>query len=201
MRKLSKNLRKRAFMSSVVACTLLFGAMGVGAEANASTTTVKQTATKHVSKATVSKKGIMSFSKSFNKKKVINELKPEAAKLIKVYADTLKTGKTKSFYTYIDKHVIDSSIFKGSRKNTKDSYKISIKNTKRYSTKKKTIDFANGLKKVKTSKLKMEQSYSKGYSANFSYEYKPAGFYNGVKVSFMFIQSNGKYVLTAVHFY
>ncbi|MGE8207497.1 hypothetical protein ACQKP0_23775 [Heyndrickxia sp. NPDC080065] len=201
-----KKLKKGTLISGIIACGLVFGSIGVGVEASAATNNMQQ-ASKSVSvkkaAATVSKKGIMSFPKKFNKKNVINELKPEAVKLIKMYADTLKTGKTKTFDTYVDKHIMDgkSTIFVGSRKNAKNSYKISIKNDKKYNSKKKIVDYSTALKKVTSSKLVMEQNYSKDYAAHFSYEYKPKGFFISAKVSFSFIQSNGKYVLTAINFY
>jgi len=83
-------------MSTIVACSLLFGSIGVGAENKATQQTSTSVSVTKAS-ATVSKKGVLTFPKKFSMKKVTSELKPEAVKLIKIYGDSLNTGKTKSF--------------------------------------------------------------------------------------------------------
>ncbi|SFC18120.1 hypothetical protein SAMN05443252_10273 [Bacillus sp. OV322] len=207
MKLLNRKSKKTIVISAIAACSLFAGSMGAGAESSAAASKTGQAqlyASSVKATATVSKKGVMSFPKRFSKKNVINELKPEAVNLIKTYASTLQTGSTKSFNAYVDKHMMNSTskIFVGGREATKKSYKTRVSTTKKYNSKERVSSFSKGLKKATASKLKVEQKYIKDYSAQITYEYKPAGSYISAKVAFTFIlQSNGKYIISAINFY
>ncbi|MFD0050694.1 hypothetical protein ACFVHQ_15395 [Actinomycetes bacterium NPDC127524] len=207
MKLLVRKSKKAFVISAIAACSLFAGSMGAGAEGSTAASKTGQAqlyASSVKAAATVSKKGVMSFPKRFNKKNVINELKPEAVNLIKTYGSTLQTGSTRNFNAYVDKHMMNSTskIIVGGRESTKKSYKIRVSTTKKYNSKEKVSSFSKGLKKATASKLKIEQKYIKDYSAQITYEYKPAGSYISAKVAFTFIlQSNGKYIISAINFY
>lgn len=107
MKILNRKSKKAIVISAIAACRLFAGSMGAGAEGSTAASKTGQAqlyASSVKAAATLSKKGVMSFPKRFNKKNVINELKPEAVNLIKTYGSTLQTGSTRNFNAYVDKH-------------------------------------------------------------------------------------------------
>jgi len=191
-------------MSTIVACSLLFASIGVGAETKAT----QQTSTSvSVTKAsvTVSKKGVLTFPKKFSMKKVTSELKPEAVKLIKIYGDSLNTGKTTSFNSYVNKHVAekaDTNYLLG-RKYVRDSYSQKVKGMRKANSKKTLSTYSKAVKEVKTSKVTVENTYKGTGFATFMYQFQPKNFdaFGSVTVKFKFTQlKNGKYVLENVYF-
>ncbi|MBK3496707.1 hypothetical protein JFL43_17940 [Viridibacillus sp. YIM B01967] len=208
MKQRRKKLKKGMAMSTIVACILLFGSMGVGVEAKAATNKTQQTS-KSVGvtqvAATVSKKGVLTFPKQFSMKKVISELKPEAANLVKIYGDSLNTGKTTSFNSYVNKHVAEKSNdnYLLGHKYVRDNYSRKVKAMRKGTSKKNLSIYSKALKKVTTSEVKVYNTYKGTGFATFTYEFRPKNFdaFGTVTVQFKFSQlNNGKYVLENLYY-
>ncbi|MGE8207498.1 hypothetical protein ACQKP0_23780 [Heyndrickxia sp. NPDC080065] len=208
MKQQRKKLQKGIIMSSVIACGLVFGSMGIGVDAKAATNKTLQTS-KSVkatqASATVSKKGVLTFPKKFSMKKVTNELKPEAAKLVKIYGDSLNTGATKSFNSYVNKHVAEhtNTNYLLGRKYVRDNYSKKVKGMRKVNSKKTLSAYSKELKKAKTSKIKVDNTYKGTGFATFTYQFRPDNFdaFGTVTVQFKFDQlKNGKYVLEDLYF-
>lgn len=205
---MSKKLKKGIVMSTILASSLLFGAMGASAESNVTTNKEKQ-AFKSVSTtkaaATVSKKGVFTFPKKYSMTTVTNELKPEAAKLIKIYGDALGTGKTTAFNTYVNQHVAEKSEqdrYLLGRKYTKDKYSQKVK-AMRKANAKIIPTYSKAVKQVTTSKVKVSNTYKGTGFATFTYEFRPNGFnaFGTVTVKFSFTQlKNGNYALEDIYY-
>ncbi|MGE6257646.1 hypothetical protein ACQKCU_06995 [Heyndrickxia sporothermodurans] len=207
MRQQRKKLKKGIIMSTLIACSLLVGSIGAGAEANAATNKAQLTSksTKVTQAATVSKKGVLTFPKKFSMKKVTSELKPEVAKLVKIYGDSLNTGKTSSFNSYVNKHVAEhtKTNYLLGRKYVRDNYSKKVKAMRKANSKKTLSIYSKALKKVTTSQVKVNNTYKGTGFATFSYNFRPKNFdaYGTVTVYFKFTQlKNGKYVLEHVYF-
>lgn len=207
VRQGTKALKKRLAMSTIIACSLFIGSMGVGAEGRASTDKVAQASqiSSFTQAATVSKKGILTYPKKFSMKTVTTELKPEAAKLIKTYGDSLYTGKTTSFNSYVDKHVAEktSSNYLLGRKYVKNNYSQKVKGMRKVNSKKVLASYSKALKLATTSKVKVSNTYKGTGFANFTYEFQPPNFdaFGRVTVQFSFTQlKNGNYVLEDIYF-
>ncbi|OMC84524.1 hypothetical protein BK128_16685 [Viridibacillus sp. FSL H7-0596] len=207
MKKSGKKLKKGMVMSMVVASTLLLSTLG-GVEAQAATNKTQQitksAAVTQVS-ATVSKKGVLTYPKKFSMKKVTSELKPEAAKLIKIYGNSLNTGKTTSFNSYVNKHVAvhGKNDYLLGHKYTKDNYSRKIKGMRKVNSKKILSTYSKALNKVSTSKVKVYDTYKGKGFATFTYEYRPKEFdaFGTIAIKFSFTQlKNGKYVLEYLYY-
>ncbi|MEK5529724.1 hypothetical protein MKX79_10130 [Viridibacillus sp. FSL R5-0468] len=207
MKKSGKKLKKGMVMSMVVASTLLLSTLG-GVEAHAATNKTQQitksAAVTQVS-ATVSKKGVLTYPKKFSMKKVTSELKPEAAKLIKIYGNSLNTGKTTSFNSYVNKHVAEhgKNDYLLGHKYTKDNYSRKIKGMRKVNSKKILSTYSKALNKVSTSKVKVYDTYKGKGFATFTYEYRPKEFdaFGTIAIKFSFTQlKNGKYVLEYLYY-
>ncbi|MGE7920549.1 hypothetical protein ACQKM9_16665 [Viridibacillus sp. NPDC093762] len=208
MKKSGKKLKKGMVMSMIVAGTLILSSMGVGAEAQAATNKTQQitksAAVTQVS-ATVSKKGVLTYPKKFSMKQVSSELKPEAAKLMKIYGNSLNTGKTTSFNSYVNKHVAEhgKNDYLLGHKYVNDNYSRKIKGMRKVNSKKTLSTYSKALNKVTTSKVKVESTYKGTGFATFTYEYRPKEFdaFGTVTIKFSFSQlKNGKYVLEDLYF-
>ncbi|MDZ5472865.1 hypothetical protein SM124_14120 [Bacillus sp. 31A1R] len=198
-----KKLRKGIVMSTVLACSLIFGSTVAGAESNVTNSKETQSFTQAAS--TVSKKGVLTFPKKYSMKKVTSELKPEAAKLMKIYAESLRTGKTKPFHTYVNKHVAEKSDDNWliGRKYVRDGYSDKVKGMRKANSKDTLSTYSKEVKKVTTSKVKTSHTYKGSGFATFQYDFQPANFnaFGTVTVQFKFTQlKNGKYVLENVYF-
>lgn len=201
MKQLSK---KGIIVSIILACSLVIGTAEVSAESNAtSTKKVVQTASE---KKVVSKKGVITLPKKFKTKTVMSELRPEAAKLIKMYGASLGDGKTKTFKTYAIKHLAskkDGRYMLGYGYSV-ENYNDKVKRTREANTKKDTANYSKAVKKVTTSKVEYnDYSVRKGF-ANFSFSFQPKNYspMNAVTVYLHFTQlKNGKYVLESINYY
>lgn len=208
MKQRRMKLKKGIVMSTIVACSLVFGSMGLGEETKAATNKTQQTSkSASITKvsATVSKKGVLTYPKKFSMKKVTSELKPEAAKLIKIYGNSLNTGKTTSFNSYVNKRVAEhgKNDYLLGRKYTKDNYSRKIKGMRKVNSKKTLSAFEKALNKVTTSKVGVESTYKGSGFATFTYEFRPKEFdaFGTVTVKFSFTQlKKDKYVLENIYF-
>ncbi|MGE7623420.1 hypothetical protein ACQKMD_10265 [Viridibacillus sp. NPDC096237] len=207
MKQRRMKLKKGMVMSTIVACSLLFGSMGFGEETKAATNKTQQASKSSITKvsATVSKKGVLTYPKKFSMKKVTSELKPEAAKLIKIYGNSLNTGKTTSFNSYVNKHVAahGKNDYLLGHKYVKDNYSKKIKGMRKVNSKKTLSTFEKALNKVTTSKVGVESTYKGKGFATFTYEFRPKEFdaFGTVTVKFSFTQLNkDKYVLENIYF-
>lgn len=199
MNQRSKKRKIGMVMSALVTCGLLLGSTGVAAESKVKTTsTTKAT-------ATVSKKGVFTFPAKYNMTTVTNELKPEAAKLIKIYGDALGTGKMNSFNAYVNQHVAEKSEqdrYLLGRKYVKDNFSQKVKGM-REKNKKTIAAYSKAVKQVTTSKVKVDNTYKGTRFANFTYEFRPSGYnaFGTVTVKFKFTQlKNGKYALEDIYY-
>ncbi|MFJ9462796.1 hypothetical protein [Viridibacillus arvi] len=208
MKKSGSKLKKGMVMSMIVAGTLMLSSMGVGAETQAATNKTQQiTKSAAVTQvaATVSKKGVITYPKKFSMKKVTSELKPEAAKLIKIYGNSLNTGKTTSFNSYVNKHVVEhgkNDFFLG-HKYTNDNYSRKIKGMRKVNSKKILSTYSKALNKVSTSKVEVYDTYKGKGFATFTYQYRPKEFdaFGSIAIKFSFTQlKNGKYVLEYLYY-
>lgn len=200
----NKKRKIGAFMSTLVACSLLLGSTTAAAESSATIAKAKTTSTTKVT-ATVSKKGVFTFPAKYNMTTVTNELKPEAAKLIKIYGDALGTGKMNSFNAYVNKHVAEKSEqdrYLLGRKYVKDNFSQKVKGM-REKNKKTIVAYSKAVKQVTTSKVKVDNTYKGTRFANFTYEFRPSGYnaFGTVTVKFKFTQlKNGKYALEDIYY-
>lgn len=202
--------KRNIIISTVVACSLIFGATSTGAESKISSTNkpVQTTTTKKVKKTkkVVPTKGVITLPKKFKSKTVANELKPEAAKLIKTYGSSLGNGKTNTFNSYVKKHVapkIDTNYLLGHSYSI-ENYSDKVKGTRKVNSKEATKKYSAAVKKVTTSKVKIDDKRVKNGFATFSFEFQPKNYspMNVVIVYFKFYQlKDGKYVLESIHYY
>lgn len=201
-------LKKGIITSMIIAFCLFFSSISVNAEPKDATSKNEGTVELTAAKKTVSKKGVMTFPQKYNIKKVAEELKPEAAKLIKIYGDSLGTGKTKAFNSYVNKHVSDKipKEYLLGRKYVKDNYSEKVKGMRKANSKKTITAYAKEVKKVKTSKVKVGDTrkgtgYGTGY-AKFQYQFEPENFnaFGTVTIYFNFtLLKSGKYILEDVY--
>ncbi|WP_397538102.1 hypothetical protein [Rummeliibacillus pycnus] len=204
MFKQRKNLFKKSMLiSTIVAGSLLFGTTWAGAKtlnATAVSTSTKTVAT------TISKKGVLTLPKNFKMSTVKNELKPEAAKLIKIYGGSLKDGKTTAFNSYVDKHVAahTNTNYLLGHQYSKDNYKQRVKANRKANSKSSLSSYSKAVMQVTTSKVTINDTYKGDGWANFSYNFRPKNYspMNTVTVYLKFNQlKNGKYVLEDIHYY
>ncbi|MGG4507750.1 hypothetical protein ABEW77_18370 [Heyndrickxia sporothermodurans] len=249
-------MSKKAFVSILVVCSLVFGAIGAGAASKLIKITAYQNpavkvtidgknlaikdakgkaakviqykgttyvpvntmasamqkpisydskkSTFKITKAPVSKKGIITLSSDFSESSVKNSLKTEAVALIKLYADEIVSGKTTKFNSYVDKHIMEktSKNYVLGRKYNKDKYKQQITNVRKANNADKRKKYSNALKKVTVSKIKNAYSNKSGGSASFDFSYYPDGWTatSSVHVSLGFTRlESGKYVLQTIY--
>ncbi|RFU61260.1 hypothetical protein [Peribacillus glennii] len=193
--------KKKIVGSFLLAFILFLGSLtGSAVTASASTDVSKQSAA--ATKAAVPK-GVFSYPSKFSKTELTAELKPEAVKLMKIYAESILTGKVTNFNKYVDKHVAEkaSGNFLLGRKYNKDRYKQTV-TANRKANKRSTRDaYARDLKKVTSKGIKVYYSSKKSNVASFQYSYTPRGWdaFSIVYVSFNFTkQENGRYVLESL---
>ncbi|MFJ8262896.1 hypothetical protein ACIQ4I_13225 [Rummeliibacillus sp. NPDC094406] len=209
MFKQRNNLFKKSMLiSTIVAGSLLFGTTWAEAktvEVNKVNATAVSTSTKTVA-TSVSKKGVLTLPKNFKTSTVKNELKPEAAKLIKIYGGSLKDGKTTTFNSYVNKHVAPhtKTDYLLGHQYTKDDYSKKVKGTRKVNSKDSISKYSKAVMKVTTSKVKNSYAHKGDGWANFSYDFQPENYspMNTVTIYFRFTQlKNGQYVLENIHYY
>jgi hypothetical protein len=189
-------IKKKLIVSTLVACSLLFGGVAEGPANAASSST--STATK----ASLPK-GVYTYPANFSKTTATAQMKIEATAVIKLYADALRTGKSTGYNNYVNKHVAEKAAdnFLLGRKYNRDQFATLIYGSRR-SNKKTTIDaYTRDLKKVTTSKVKVSYTNKNSSLATFQYSYLPSGWgaFSTVTVTFGFYKlRNGKFVLEKV---
>ncbi|MGG0656917.1 hypothetical protein [Rummeliibacillus pycnus] len=204
MKQRSKKFKKGIVMSMVLACSLVFGTVGASAASSATSTskTVKTASTTPV----VSKKGVITLPKKFKTKTVMTELRPEAAKLIKIYGTSLGDGKTDNFKAYAQKHLVakTSTNYMLGYGYSLDNYKYKVKGTRKANSKAKIASYSKAVKKVTTSQIKNEDSYVGTGFATFEFSFQPKNYspMNRINVYLKFSQlQNGKYVLETISYF
>ncbi|EIT84386.1 hypothetical protein A374_16408 [Fictibacillus macauensis ZFHKF-1] len=149
-------------------------------------------------KPVIRKSGVFSFSKKFNKKKLIREMQSEAAYLTRMFGRALANGNKKPFYRYVNRHMNEV----GFPDTAKYSYKNSVNLDREYRLKgfKQKVRV---LKKVTTSQMKVHKDtrFRKDFVV-LRYEFlsRKGGNYNLHYVQFDFtLQYNGRFLITGMH--
>jgi len=209
MFKQRKNLFKKSMLiSTIVAGSLLFGTTWAGAktvDVNKVNATAVSTSTKTVA-TTVSKKGVLTLPKNFKMSTVKNELKPEAAKLIKIYGGSLKDGKTTAFNSYVNKHVAaqTKTNYLLGHQYSKDNYSRKVKGTRKVNSKSDLSKYSKAIMQVTSSKVKINDSFKGKGWAKFYYDFLQKNYspMNTVTVTLKFTQlKNGQYVLEDIYYF
>ncbi len=200
MKNLVKKFVKGTIATSVLASGLLIGTASFETSELVGTQTVQAASKK------VSKKGVFTLSKGFTLKEAQNELRPEAARLIRIYGESNRTGKTTTFNKYAKNHIApktDTNYLLGYKYST-DRYKERIKLNRKSNSKKIIHLYGKNLKLATTSKVKNYDSRKGTGWANIRYQFQPKDFnaMGNVSVTLKFTKvKSGKYVLEDIHFY
>ena len=204
MKQRSKKFTKSIVMSMVLACSLVYGTVGASAASNATSTSkaVKTATTTPV----VSKKGVITLPKKFSTKTVKSELRPEAAKLIKIYGTSLGDGNTDNFKAYAKKHLVAKTHtnYMLGYGYSLDKYKNKVKGTRKANSKAEIANYSKAVKKVTTSQIRNEDSYVGTGFATFEFSFQPKNYspMNRINVYLKFSQlQNGKYVLETISYF
>lgn len=200
---------KIGVVTLLLASSLTFGAIGAGASTQSTNSPItKASASTSSAKSTT---GVFILPTNFNKTTVSKKMKTEAVALLKIYADSLRTGKVSAFNTYVDKHVYEKdkpgnihNEYKVGTKYNKDNYKDQITAIRKKNKKKTLNSYAKALKNVKVSTLQNYRIEKRSSGATFSYSYLPKGWspMNTQYVTFHFtpLLHSNYYVLETIYF-
>jgi hypothetical protein len=148
--------------------------------------------------------GVFTYKSDFNVNTAKNELAKEAVKVVKLYADALKTGNMNELNAYVDAHVAEKDTTQSSvlgKQNSKDNLKEQVDGNREANDKSTINDYSSALKKLTVSSMKNPDTFKGSASASFYYYFSPEGFnYTGmVSVSFLFATlKDGTYILSSV---
>lgn len=162
--------------------------------------------TYYVGKKPTAPTGIIKYSSDFDHTKASKSLKTQATALIKIYGNSLSTGKVSDFNKYVDKHVyeFDKKDYAIGRPYNKDRYKEKIVNTKKANTKENMTAYSKALKNVKQSEIEIKGATKDTSGAKFFYSFQPNG-WNALSTVTLTLDfkklKNGSYVLEHIHFY
>ncbi|GAA0386682.1 copper amine oxidase N-terminal domain-containing protein [Paenibacillus motobuensis] len=148
--------------------------------------------------------GVFTYKKDFNENTAKDELAKESIKVIKLYADALKSGNMSELNAYVDAHVAEKDYAKSyalGKQYSKDNLKQKVDGTRDANDKSTLNDYSSALKNLTVSSIKNPDINKYSNSATFSYYFSPEGFnYSGmVSISFVFATlDDGTYILSAV---
>ena len=162
--------------------------------------------TYYVGKKPTAPSGIIKYSSNFDHTKASQSMKTQATKLIKIYGNSLSTGKVSEFNKYVDKHVyeFDKKDYTVGRPYNKDQYKEKIDRTRKANTKENIAAYSKALKNVKQAEIEITGATKDSNGAKFYYSFQPAG-WNAMSTITLTLDfkklKNGQYALEHIHFY
>lgn len=148
--------------------------------------------------------GVFTYKKDFNVNTAKDELAKESIKVIKLYADALKSGNMSELNAYVDAHVAEKDYTKSNapgKQFSKDLLKQKVDGSRDANDKSTLNDYSSALKNLTVSNIQDPETDKLDTSASFTYSFNPEGFnYTGlIKLSFKFATlSDGTYILSGV---
>jgi hypothetical protein len=181
------------------------GSTGENNSGNGSSGNSGSTANSGTTTPATSSKGVMIYPSNFDAKKIAeSDLKQEAVKLLKIYGESLATGKTSKFDAYIKEKAAAKSknnIVMG-HDYAIESFTELIEETIEANDAKTITAYSNTMKSVTAGDLELSDAYKGEYTASISFSFYPEDWdaFSSVYIYFKFsVQDDGKYVLDYIY--